>query len=39
VIPADSFQCSSDPRAHFGLGRIFRIDAIHVVWPDGLAEV
>jgi enediyne biosynthesis protein E4 len=39
INPADSFQCSSDPRAHFGLGPISRIDAIHVVWPDGLAEV
>jgi hypothetical protein len=39
INPGDSFQSSSDPRAHFGLGRAERFDAIHVVWPDGLAEV
>lgn len=39
VNPGDSFQSSSDPRAHFGLGAAERVDAIHVVWPDGLAEV
>jgi hypothetical protein len=38
VNPADSFQCSSDPRAHVGLGARARYDAIHVLWPDGLAE-
>jgi hypothetical protein len=39
VNPADSFQSSSDPRAHFGLGGAARYDAVHVLWPDGLAEV
>jgi hypothetical protein len=39
VNPGDSYQSSSDPRAHFGLGRAARYDAIHVLWPDGLAEV
>ncbi len=39
VNPADSFQCSSDPRVHVGLGAVARYDAIRVVWPDGLAEV
>lgn len=39
INPGGSFQCSSDPRAHFGLGELTKIDAIHVLWPDGLAEV
>lgn len=39
INPGDSFQSSSDPRAHFGLGKATRYDAIDVVWPDGLAEV
>ena len=39
INPGDSYQCSSDPRAHFGLGTAARYDAIHVLWPDGLAEV
>ncbi len=39
VNPAESFQSSSDPRAHFGLGAASRFEAIDVLWPDGLAEV
>jgi enediyne biosynthesis protein E4 len=39
INPGDSYQSSSDPRAHFGLGAAARFDAIHVLWPDGLAEV
>jgi hypothetical protein len=39
VNPGDSFQSSSDPRAHFGLGKSLRYDAIRVLWPDGLSEV
>lgn len=38
VNPGDSYQSSSDPRAHFGLGAVATFDAIHVLWPDGLAE-
>lgn len=39
VNPGDSYQCSSDPRAHFGLGATATFDSIRVLWPDGLAEV
>jgi hypothetical protein len=39
INPADSYQSSSDPRGHFGLGSAAQYDAIHVLWPDGLAEV
>jgi enediyne biosynthesis protein E4 len=33
--PAESYLCSSEPVAHFGLGAAGRVDAIEVVWPDG----
>jgi enediyne biosynthesis protein E4 len=38
VNPGDSYLCSSDPRAHFGLGPAARYDGITVQWPDGLVE-
>lgn len=39
INPSDSFQSCSDARAHFGLGQVAEYDSIHVLWPDGLAEV
>jgi hypothetical protein len=38
IQPGHSYLCSSDHRAHFGLGAVERVDAIEVVWPDGSAE-
>jgi hypothetical protein len=38
INPADSYQCSSDRIAHFGLGAAERIDTISVLWPDGNRE-
>jgi hypothetical protein len=38
INPGYSYLSSNDPRAHFGLGQVDRIDAIDVVWPDGLEE-
>jgi hypothetical protein len=38
INPGYSYLCSNDPRAHFGLGAVDKIDAIEVVWPDGSAE-
>ena len=38
VNPGYSYLCSNDPRVHFGLGAVQRIDEIHVVWPDGSEE-
>jgi hypothetical protein len=36
--PGYSCLCSNDPRVHFGLGEVKRVDAIRVLWPDGLEE-
>ncbi len=36
--PAESFLCSSEPRAHFGLGSVSQVEAIEVLWPDGTRE-
>jgi hypothetical protein len=38
ITAAGSHLCSSDPRAHFGLGAVERVDCIEVVWPDGGTE-
>lgn len=38
VNPGYSYLCSNDPRAHFGLGGVERIDGIEVVWPDGTPQ-
>ncbi len=38
IGPDGSYLCSSDARAHFGLGTADRVDAIEVRWPDGSAE-
>jgi hypothetical protein len=38
VNPAESYLSSSSPLAHFGLGKVDRIDAIDVKWPDGSRE-
>jgi hypothetical protein len=38
INPAYSYLCSNDPRAHFGLGHMQRVEAIDVVWPDGSEE-
>jgi hypothetical protein len=32
--PTRGFQSSVDPRLHFGLGAVERIDSLIVVWPD-----
>jgi enediyne biosynthesis protein E4 len=36
--PAESFLCSSEPRAHFGLGAVSTVDRIEITWPDGSRE-
>jgi hypothetical protein len=39
VQPAYSYCASNDPRVHFGLGPIDRIERLHVTWPDGTTQV
>ncbi|MFQ5413719.1 MAG: CRTAC1 family protein [Phycisphaerae bacterium] len=38
VRPNESYLCSSDPRAHFGVGPATRIDQVTITWPEGDAE-
>ena len=38
VNPSQSYLCSNDPRAHFGLGTAARVESIEVIWPDGREE-
>jgi hypothetical protein len=39
IQPSQSYLCSNDPRAHFGLGAVEHVDAIEVLWPGpGTAE-
>ena len=38
VQSAYSYQSSSDPRAHFGLGTFGGVDEVRVRWPDGSEE-
>jgi hypothetical protein len=37
--PGTSYQCSHDPRAHFGLGETHEVDEIRVRWPGGAEEI
>jgi len=37
--PAFSYLCSNDPRVHFGLGAVAKVDSIQVLWPEGTQEV
>ncbi len=38
INPGQSYLCSNDARAHFGLGTAAAVDAIEVLWPDGARE-
>jgi hypothetical protein len=38
VSPAESYLCSNDSRAHFGLGSAESYDTVEVLWPDGTRE-
>jgi hypothetical protein len=37
--PADGYLSSSEPVAHFGLGSTEHVDALDIVWPDGVREI
>ncbi len=36
--PASGFLSSGDPRVHFGLGPVRKVDEIEIIWPDGAVE-
>jgi hypothetical protein len=38
VRAGSSFESSSDPRVHFGLGAATRVDAITIRWPSGQVD-
>ena len=38
IQPGQSFQCSNELRAHFGLSDVERIEFIEILWPDGRLE-
>jgi hypothetical protein len=38
VRAASSFESSSDPRVHFGLGTSTKVDSIVIRWPSGAVE-
>jgi hypothetical protein len=38
VQAAESYLCSREPLAHFGLGNEAQIDTIEIAWPDGTHE-
>lgn len=38
ILSGSSYASGNDLRAHFGLGRTGRVDAVEVRWPDGRRE-
>lgn len=37
--PVKGYMSSVDPRLHFGLGKIEKIDSLQILWPDGKVRV
>jgi hypothetical protein len=35
VSPASSYLSSSDPRVHWGLGNVSRLETLVIRWPSG----
>ncbi len=38
-FPVKGYMSSMDPRVHFGLGDVEKLDSLVVIWPDGQKEV
>jgi hypothetical protein len=38
VSPASSYLSSSDPRIHFGLGKLTSLETITIRWPSGRVD-
>jgi len=39
IASGDSYMSTHDPRPHFGLGSVERVDEVTVTWPDGTTTV
>jgi hypothetical protein len=39
VSPASSYLSSSDPRIHWGLGEMSRLDSLTIRWPSGAVQM
>jgi hypothetical protein len=39
VAAGDSFLSTHDPRPHFGLGTVRKVDVVEVTWPDGTRSI
>jgi hypothetical protein len=39
IFSGGTYQSSSDPRAHFGIGAATSIDSLEIRWPSGLKQV
>jgi hypothetical protein len=39
INPGQSYMCSGDHRAHFGLGSAAHVEEIRVLWPNGDTEL
>jgi hypothetical protein len=39
VSPASSYLSSSDPRVHWGLGDVTRLDTLTIRWPSGKEQI
>jgi hypothetical protein len=39
LSPYRGYMSTMDDRAHFGLGRVNRVDSLEVIWPDGRFQV
>ncbi len=38
VFSGGTYQSSSDPRVHFGLGKATKVDSIEIQWPSGIKQ-
>lgn len=38
VFSGASYGSSSDPRVHFGLGTVSKVDKLEILWPSGLRQ-
>ena len=39
LLIGSSFECSEDPRLHFGLGDATVVDRVEILWPNGKRQV